>query len=406
MDDTATSPAHPDPRPDAAAEIDRLSMLLLARLSSKRPPKKAPSQRDVTADVGRIVNRSGGGAEWAARVAAALEALHRAGLIERRPLRLTEAGVEALRRAFGVARAPTWDELPALLAARALDLDPEAPEARAAVRSTENLSALILARRFRIDERRGMGGVIDELTARELGVSSKGLNTDRLRARVLARHLGLPEKASVDQFIDGLITERLGLPHGKVDWVKLRKAVLARAGGTTTTGEPVQVATRIAAATVRVPKPDKRAMMAGLAQRWLDGVPLAGEPGAEERGGPAPEAAKVAPAGPNGQAAPHGATDPQAFARAVRAAAAEVTGDGRFGDRRVFIAALWRRVAEGELAGLTLADFKRRLLEANQAGDLSLARADLVDAMDPALVAESEIRDLGSSFHFVMDEPR
>lgn len=403
MDDTATSPAISDPRPGAAAEIDRLSMLLLARLSSKRPPKKAPSQRDVTADVGRIVNRSGGGAEWAGRIAAALEALHRAGLIERRPLRLTDAGVEALRRSFGAARTPTWDELPALLAARALDLDPDAPEARAAVRSTENLSALILARRFGIDERRGMGGVIDELTARELGVPSKGLNTDRLRARVLARHLGLPEKASVEQFIDGLITERLGLPPGKVDWVKLRKAVLARTGGTTTTGEPVQVATRIAAATVRVPKPDKRAMLAGLAQRWLDGVPLSEEPGAPA---PAPEAARPAAAGANGQGAPHGSIDPPAFARAVRAAAAEVTGEGRFGDRRVFIAALWRRAARGELAGLTLADFKKRLLDANQAGDLSLARADLVDAMDPALVAESEIRDLGSSFHFVLDEPR
>lgn len=403
MDDTATSPATHDPRPTAAVEVDRLSMLLLGRLSSKRPPKKAPSQRDVTADVGRIVNRSGGGAEWAGRIAAALEALHAAGLIERRPLRLTDAGKEALRRSFGVARTPTWDELPALLAARTLGLDPDGPEARAAVRSTEHLSALILARRFGIDERRGMGGVIDELTARELGVPSKGLNTDRLRARVLARHLGLPEKASVEQFIDGLITERLGLPPGKVDWVKLRKVVLARTGGTTTTGEPVQVATRIAAATVRVPRPDKRAMLAGLAQRWLDGAPLAEEPAAAP---PAPDAAPPGPAGTNGQAAPPAAVDLQAFARAVRAAAAEVTGEGRFGDRRVFIAALWRRVARGDLAGLGLADFKRRLLDANRAGDLSLARADLVDAMDPALVAESEIRDLGSSFHFVLDEPR
>ncbi len=401
MNDTATSPATSDPRPGAAAEVDRLSMLLLARLSSKRPPKKAPSQRDVTADVGRIVNRTGAGAEWAGRIAAALEALHGAGLIERRPLRLTDAGAEALRRSFGVARTPTWDELPALLAARALGLDPEAPEARAAVRSTENLSALILARRFGVDERRGMGGVIDELTARELGVASKGLNTDRLRARVLARHLGLPEKASVEHFIDGLITERLGLPPGKVDWVKLRKAVLARSGGTTTAGEPVQVATRIAAATVRVPKPEKRAMLAGLAQRWLDGVPLAEDPAV-----PTADAATPPPAAPNGQAAPAAEVDARGFADAVRAAAAEVTGDGRFGDRRVFIAALWRRAARGELAGLTLAEFKRRLLDANRAGDLSLARADLVDAMDPAVVAESEIRDLGSSFHFVLDEPR
>ena len=45
--------------------------------------------------------------------------------------------------------------------------------------------------------------------------------------------------------------------------------------------------------------------------------------------------------------------------------------------------------------------FKQRLVEANSKGLLRLSRADLVSAMDPELVAESETRYLNARFHFV-----
>jgi hypothetical protein len=45
-----------------------------------------------------------------------------------------------------------------------------------------------------------------------------------------------------------------------------------------------------------------------------------------------------------------------------------------------------------------------RLVEANHAGLLHLSRADLVQAMDPADVRESEASYLGAPFHFIRIE--
>jgi|GEM_PF-2077420 len=93
------------------------------------------------------------------------------------------------------------------------------------------------------------------------------------------------------------------------------------------------------------------------------------------------------------------------FARDVKRAAAAVR-DGRFGDRKVFVSAVWDELRqEPRWATLALDDFKARLFAAHGAGELTLARADLVAAMDPALVAASEIEVSGASFHFVVQEP-
>jgi len=85
----------------------------------------------------------------------------------------------------------------------------------------------------------------------------------------------------------------------------------------------------------------------------------------------------------------------------VRDAVAKVRGPGRFGDRKVFVSALWDRV--GAELGMSLAEFKAWLVAQHRAGTLRLARADLVAAMDPKLVASSEIRIPGAEFHFVVD---
>ena len=45
--------------------------------------------------------------------------------------------------------------------------------------------------------------------------------------------------------------------------------------------------------------------------------------------------------------------------------------------------------------------FKERLAEANNARLLDLSRADLVQAMDPEDVRESEVHYLNATFHFV-----
>jgi CheY-like chemotaxis protein len=77
---------------------------------------------------------------------------------------------------------------------------------------------------------------------------------------------------------------------------------------------------------------------------------------------------------------------------------------GRYGRHKVFIAAIWRKLQhDPRFHGMPMAEFKRHLLAANREAHLVLARADLVGAMDRQEVAESEIEDRGSTFHFVMD---
>lgn len=102
------------------------------------------------------------------------------------------------------------------------------------------------------------------------------------------------------------------------------------------------------------------------------------------------------------------------FASRVRAAVSHVErrytspdarGGWYVGDRRVFIAYVWRQLEAERPASapiMTLDEFKRRLLEANRARLVTLARADLVEAMNHADVMESETRYLVATFHFIV----
>ena len=80
---------------------------------------------------------------------------------------------------------------------------------------------------------------------------------------------------------------------------------------------------------------------------------------------------------------------------------------GRFGERKVFIAAAWHALCRRPgYASLALDDFKSQLVRAHRSGALVLARADLVAAMDPELVIASETDADGTTFHFVVREAR
>jgi hypothetical protein len=97
--------------------------------------------------------------------------------------------------------------------------------------------------------------------------------------------------------------------------------------------------------------------------------------------------------------------DLPAFAATVRTLAANSPPQDRFHDNKVFIAALWRASQrEPNLPRFSLAEFKQRLIEANAQHLLHLSRADLVQAMDPQLVADSETVHQNATFHFVLLE--
>jgi hypothetical protein len=114
-----------------------------------------------------------------------------------------------------------------------------------------------------------------------------------------------------------------------------------------------------------------------------------------------------APGGEQGAAATGGESDGEdrpsheVFAARVLASARRAQG-GWYGENKVFINHVHRQFMHDNPAeGMSLGTFKTRLLEANQAGALSLSRADLVPAMDRADLEESEIEFLTASFHFI-----
>lgn len=87
----------------------------------------------------------------------------------------------------------------------------------------------------------------------------------------------------------------------------------------------------------------------------------------------------------------------------VEALPSPVRGElGRFGDK-VFISALWRDLqSDPRMGGMTYDQFRKALLDANRMGLLTLARGDVIGAMDPNEVRDSEINDRGATFHFVL----
>jgi len=106
--------------------------------------------------------------------------------------------------------------------------------------------------------------------------------------------------------------------------------------------------------------------------------------------------------------------DLPSFALMVQALAADVEPDpgpdgrarGRFGDRKVFIAAVRRALRATKYASLPRAAIDELLIRSHREELLQLARADLVAAMDPDEVRDSEITYGGiARFHFVVVEP-
>jgi hypothetical protein len=173
-------------------------------------------------------------------------------------------------------------------------------------------------------------------------------------AAAVSRDVGYPQCHSLDELVSAVLSKRLG---------KTVPPLTAK-----------QRATLVPAAVFGLPDARPAAVRAAAVKRWAtDG---------EEAPPPPP---------------PPAAEDLSAFAERVNGAAA-ASSTGRWGDDKVFISHVHRHLNDGS----DLAEFKRRLVEANTAGLIRLARADLVAAMDPADVRESEAaHPLGAEFHFV-----
>ncbi|HKA87997.1 MAG TPA: hypothetical protein VKE22_10040 [Haliangiales bacterium] len=204
-----------------------------------------------------------------------------------------------------------------------------------------------------------------QLLPRLLG-ADRAASADELRAAAIQAHEGLPRGLTLARTADALGWKLLGGTPGEPF---TRERVLAFLVGRALGARVPDVAAAMRLAAARAAgarRADARELADAIVRRWLAGE-AAGE---EDLGG---------------------------FARRVRAAAG-ASPSGRFGDNKVFISHVHAALAD---PALDLPAFKARLVDAHRQGLVTLTRADLVEAMDPADVAASETRYLGATFHFV-----
>lgn len=217
-------------------------------------------------------------------------------------------------------------------------------------------------------------------------VGSDGRAQDRLVGRdawvaaIVGRaqevwRIGAPP--SLGSVSDALVWRALGLPGpARRTPAEVRAHFIGQLVGSSS-GSYERRAALLAARDSGAVRADVRALRDALVRRWLCGQRWSIE------------------------SPPPGAPEPAAFAAAVHAAAARATV-GVVGTRKVFIASVWR---DPVFAEQSLDAFKQRLLTEHTAGRVRLARADLVSAMDPALVRSSEVQHLEATYHFIERGP-
>ena len=205
-------------------------------------------------------------------------------------------------------------------------------------------------------------------------------NGDKLAAHILKRKYGLAGGAgsTVSRVLEAIACKQLGFSE-ETTLEGLLCAVLSRlVGAERLTKEKLTKQLPLFETGLTAAKAD--AARCKVVRDWLDGSPT-----------PRPT-----------QREPF---DLSAFAATVRALAATSPPQDRFHENKVFIAALWRASQrEPSFPRFSLPDFKWHLVEANSQNLLHLSRADLVQAMDPQLVADSETGYLNANFHFVLIE--
>jgi hypothetical protein len=220
---------------------------------------------------------------------------------------------------------------------------------------------------------------------------------DTWAAAIVARAQGLWTKGpppTLPKVCDALTWRSLGLTGTPKACPAEVRAHFLRALIEIDAVPPERMVRQLAAKLIGAPRADLKALRLALIQSWLTGR----EPGTQPAMRPAPGDPKVESA--------HLLTIQEpSLIDAVRSAAREAR-DGVFGDRKVFISSVWDALrATPPWSQLDLDDFKARLVSAHRQRQLELARADLVAAMDPMLVAASETRTDGATFHFIIRDP-
>lgn len=325
-----------------------LDNLILVRLLEL--PKRGLTVTRLGKDLEPFFEHRCAGAEWTHLLDEALERLANAALLlsERKGKTLklapTAAGRARALAFLGIADLPpatTWAKLKnAYLPARALGIALATPEA---------------AKKF---------GTITGL-----------------RAAILkwAHNLPIGDTPTMKQAVDALLWKQLGVETARpFSMSSVQKHLLGNVLDAERDFEPTQLKQLIPAKAVGARRSDPAELRLALFRGWVEG-------------------SKAPPARPTEAQE----IDLSAFAERIRHAASACTS-GRFGQGKIFISHVYRKFRElHPKIRLEESAFKKKLTEANNAGLLALARADLVQAMDPEDVAQSETRYLNATFHFI-----
>ena len=325
----------------------RLQGLALAWLAT-RPEKKAGTRNELAKTLHAFVEHRWSRGEWTERFDALLTTLFDTGLVQTRAktaLALTGQGRQRALKFLRVdsPKGLTWRRVKQQhLLARGLGL-PNSKAVFGRLAQADGVRALLLKRAHKVEgpETPTLSQVDDRLMWRALGVETDAkLTLPAVKALLLSKLLG-QEVSNPKRGLEQLAARTVGAARVDAEVVRLaalREWVLAE--GSAKPAEPVPVEKTVA------PVP---ADTASFARRVL----------------------KVARALPT----------------------------GRFGDNKVFISHVWRAV-QPEWASREA--FDTALLEANRKRHISLSRADLVQHMNAADVAESEVQSYGATYHFVV----
>ncbi|WP_437950752.1 hypothetical protein WME98_08010 [Sorangium sp. So ce296] len=323
-------------------DLDRLVLVWLV------VPRKKPSHRSLASMLSPFVRGTGAAPESVAR-----QCLAR--LKTRRDIEgdtswmLTPGGRQKALAALGIPSLPkraSWKWVHSLLVARGHGID-VTPAALRRVATAEGLAAVVLEKHYQLQD-----AGRSELTLAQVGnaVAWRELNVESTAPFTLKAVLTYILRKTVD------VSE---------------------------TPKDSKAALRTLASSVMNVNRGDAPIRAALVRRWM----TEGDTEAVM-----PTAAPVVEAPP---------MTLQSFSQRALAAARSST-TGRWGDQKVFVSHVWNEYQRRD-GGSTgdLDAFKQMLVRANQAGFLSLSRADLVEEMDPADVQRSEIASLGATFHFV-----
>jgi hypothetical protein len=202
--------------------------------------------------------------------------------------------------------------------------------------------------------------------------------------------LAVNELPKLDEALDALAWKLIGFEDmtQKFDVRSIKTALFNRELGNGRATDFKKAATNLLLRRVAASREGPKELRDAVLRRWVDGEQsTAAEPPGEQL----PSRAVPQPA----------ELDLASFAARVLAAARNCRS-GRFGDHKVFIAHVWRALHnDPAFPAIDLASFKSRLAQANHSRFLDLSRADLVQAMNPEDVQQSELHYLNATFHFV-----